>query len=91
MLTIFSHGISDLQSKFARGRENQHAALRRGVEREFYVISEVAVAFFFLDMLSNYSADGHLDIDPVWATTAALGALLFAVMWTRKKLRRRPH
>jgi protein-S-isoprenylcysteine O-methyltransferase Ste14 len=70
-------------------RPAQRFDWRRALEREFYVISEVSVAFFFLDILEDYAADGHLDIDPVWGTTAAIGSLLFAVMWTRKKLQRR--
>ena len=63
---------------------------RRALDREFYVISEVAVAFLFLDMMEDYAAHGHFELDPVWTTVAALGALLFGVMWTRKKLRSRP-
>jgi len=63
---------------------------RRALDREFYVISEVAVAFLFLDIMEDYAAHGHFELDPVWTTVAALGALLFGVMWTRKKLRRRP-
>jgi protein-S-isoprenylcysteine O-methyltransferase Ste14 len=63
---------------------------RRALGREFYAISEVAVAFFFLDIMEDYAAHGHVEIDPVWTTVAVLGVLLFAVMWTRKKLRPRP-
>ena len=63
---------------------------RRALDREFYAISEVAVAFMLLDMMEDYAAEGQLELDPVWATVALLGALLFGVMWTRKKLRRRP-
>ena len=62
---------------------------RRALEREFYVVSEVAVAFFVLDVLGDYAAHGRLELDPVWTTVAALGVALFVVMWTRKKLRRR--
>ena len=54
------------------------------------VISEVSVAFFLLDMLEDLSAKRRVEVDPVWTTMGALGVLLFAVMWTRKKLRRRP-
>src|SRR5262245_27097169 len=63
---------------------------RRALDREFYVISEVSVAFFFLDILEDFAAKRRVEIDPVWTAVAALGALLFAVMWTRKKLRRQP-
>jgi protein-S-isoprenylcysteine O-methyltransferase Ste14 len=64
---------------------------RRALDREFYVISEVSVIFFILDIIEDYSAHRHFELDPVWATVALFGALLFAVMWTRKKLRSRPH
>jgi protein-S-isoprenylcysteine O-methyltransferase Ste14 len=64
---------------------------RRALDREFYVISEVLVAFFVLDVLEDYAAHRHFELDPVWTTMGLFGALLFAVMWTRKKLRRRPH
>jgi protein-S-isoprenylcysteine O-methyltransferase Ste14 len=63
---------------------------RRALDREFYVISEVAVAFLLLDVMEDYAAHGHFELDPVWTTVAVLGALLFGVKWTRKKLRRRP-
>jgi protein-S-isoprenylcysteine O-methyltransferase Ste14 len=64
---------------------------RRALDREFYVVSEVAVAFFVLDIMEDYSAHHRLELDPVWTTMGTLGVLLFAVMWTRKKLRRRAH
>jgi protein-S-isoprenylcysteine O-methyltransferase Ste14 len=63
---------------------------RRALDREFYVIAEVSVAFFFLDVVEDYAADRRFEFDPVWGTIGLLGALLFAVMWTRKKLRHRP-
>jgi hypothetical protein len=63
---------------------------RHALDREFYVIAEVSVAFFFLDIVEDYAADRRFEFDPVWATIGLLGALLFAVMWTRKKLRHRP-
>ena len=63
---------------------------RRALDREFYVIAEVSVAFFFLDIVEDYAADRRFEFDPVWGTIGLLGALLFAVMWTRKKLRHRP-
>jgi protein-S-isoprenylcysteine O-methyltransferase Ste14 len=63
---------------------------RRALDREFYVISEVALAFFLLDAMEDYAVKGRLAFDPVWTTTALLGAALFVVMWTRKKLRRPP-
>ena len=43
-----------------------------------------------LDIMEYYAAEGQLELDPVWATVALLGTLLFGVMWTRKKLRHRP-
>jgi protein-S-isoprenylcysteine O-methyltransferase Ste14 len=61
---------------------------RRALDREFYVISEVALTFLLLDILEDYAALGRFELDPVWTATALLGAILFAVMWTRKKLRR---
>ena len=64
---------------------------RRALDREFYVISEVALAFFFLDVMEDVAAEGRFELDPVWTPVAALGVLLFVVMWTRKKFRRRPH
>jgi protein-S-isoprenylcysteine O-methyltransferase Ste14 len=63
---------------------------RRALDREFYVIAEVSVAFCFLDIVEDYTADRRFQLDPVWATVGLLGAPLFAVMWTRKKLRHRP-
>jgi hypothetical protein len=63
---------------------------RRALDREFYVISEVSVAFFILDIMEDYTAHRHFELDQMWTTMALLGALLFAVMWTRKKLRPRP-
>jgi protein-S-isoprenylcysteine O-methyltransferase Ste14 len=63
---------------------------RRALDREFYVVSEVTVAFFILDVIEDYATHRHFELDPVWTTMALFGALLFAVMWTRKKLRPRP-
>lgn len=64
---------------------------RRAFSREFYAISEVAVAFLVLDVMEDYISEGLFELDPVWTTVAVLGMLLFCVMWTRKKLHgRRP-
>jgi protein-S-isoprenylcysteine O-methyltransferase Ste14 len=58
----------------------------RALDREFYAIAEVAVAFFVLDVLEDWTVHGALALDPVWSVVGAAGALFFAVMWVRKKL-----
>lgn len=58
----------------------------RALEREFYAIAEIAVAFFVLDILEDWSVSYRLALDPVWTVVAAAGVLFFAVMWSRKKL-----
>lgn len=63
-------------------------AWSRALSREFYVLAEVPVAFFVLDVIEDWSVTGAIAIDPLWATVGAAGALFFAVMWTRKKVRR---
>jgi protein-S-isoprenylcysteine O-methyltransferase Ste14 len=62
---------------------------RRALDREFYVITQVMVAFLVLDVMEDYAVLGRFELDPVWTPTALFGAALFAVMWTRKKLGRR--
>jgi hypothetical protein len=61
----------------------------RALDREFYAIAEIAVAFFVLDILEDWSVEHRFELDPVWTTVAIAGALFFAVMWSRKKLGRR--
>jgi protein-S-isoprenylcysteine O-methyltransferase Ste14 len=61
----------------------------RALDREFYAIGELTVAFFVLDILEDWSVHGGLALDPVWTILAAAGALFFAVMWVRKKHHRR--
>jgi protein-S-isoprenylcysteine O-methyltransferase Ste14 len=61
----------------------------RALDREFYAIGEVTVAFFFLDIMEDWAVHGELTLDPVWTIVGATGALFFAGMWVRKK-RRRP-
>ena len=61
----------------------------RALDREFYAVGEVTVAFFFLDILEDWAAHGGLTLDPVWTIVGAAGALFFAGMWVRKKRRRR--
>jgi len=58
----------------------------RALEREFYAIAEIAIAFFVLDILEDWSVEHRFELDPVWSVVAIAGALFFAVMWTRKKL-----
>jgi protein-S-isoprenylcysteine O-methyltransferase Ste14 len=65
-------------------------SLPRALNREFYAISEIMVAFFVLDVMEDWSRRGGLTLDPVWTTVGAAGVLFFAVMWVRKKRRRRP-
>jgi protein-S-isoprenylcysteine O-methyltransferase Ste14 len=60
----------------------------RALDREFYAIAEIAIAFFVLDVLEDWAVTHRLEIDPVWTTVAIAGALFFAAMWSRKKL---PH
>jgi protein-S-isoprenylcysteine O-methyltransferase Ste14 len=62
----------------------------RALDREFYAIGEVTVAFFFLDIMEDWAVHGELTLDPVWTIVGAAGALFFAGMWVRKKRRRRP-
>jgi protein-S-isoprenylcysteine O-methyltransferase Ste14 len=62
----------------------------RALDREFYAVGEVTVAFFFLDILEDWAGHGGLTLDPVWTIVGAAGALFFAFMWVRKKRRRRP-
>lgn len=61
---------------------------RRALGREFYAISEVAVAFFVLDVLEDWTVHRQLELDPVWTTVAVAGGVFFAVMRARKKRRR---
>jgi protein-S-isoprenylcysteine O-methyltransferase Ste14 len=63
---------------------------RRALNREFYAISEVTLAFLVLDIVEDYVAEGLVEFDPVWTTVAVFGMLFFGIMWTRKKLQRRP-
>ena len=65
-------------------------SLPRALDREFYAISEIMVAFFVLDVMEDWAVHGGLTLDPVWTTVGAAGALFFATMWIRKKRRRRP-
>lgn len=58
---------------------------RRALDREFYVVSEVLIAFFVLDVLEDWTVRHRLALDPVWTAVGAAGALLFGVMWARKK------
>jgi len=60
----------------------------RALGREFYAISEIAVAFFVLDILEDWTVTRHLELDPVWTTVAAAGSVFFVVMRIRKKRRR---
>ncbi len=62
----------------------------RALDGEFYAVGELTVAFFFLDILEDWAVHGGLTLDPVWTIVAVAGALFFAVMWVRKKRRRRP-
>ncbi len=62
----------------------------RALDREFYAVGELTVAFFVLDTLEDWAVHGGLTLDPVWTTVGAAGALFFAGMWVRKKRRRRP-
>jgi protein-S-isoprenylcysteine O-methyltransferase Ste14 len=61
----------------------------RALDREFYAIGEITVAFFVLDVLEDWSVHHRLGLDPLWTAVAAAGGLFFVVMWARKKLRRR--
>jgi protein-S-isoprenylcysteine O-methyltransferase Ste14 len=61
---------------------------QRALGREFYAISEVAVAFFVLDVLEDWTVHRHLELDPVWTTVAVAGSVFFVVMRVRKKRRR---
>jgi protein-S-isoprenylcysteine O-methyltransferase Ste14 len=58
----------------------------RALDREFYAIVEIAMAFFVLDLLEDWAVTHQLELDPVWTVLAVAAALFFAVMWTRKKL-----
>jgi protein-S-isoprenylcysteine O-methyltransferase Ste14 len=57
----------------------------RAIDREFYAMAEVAVAFFVLDVVEDWTAHRVLALDPVWAAVAAAGTLFFVVMWLRKR------
>jgi protein-S-isoprenylcysteine O-methyltransferase Ste14 len=59
----------------------------RAINREFYAIAEVAVAFFVLDVVEDWTAQRGPALDPVWTTVAAAGALFFVAMWLRKHRR----
>ena len=61
----------------------------RAIDREFYAIAEVAVAFFVLDVVEDWTAQRGPALDPVWTTVAAAGALFFVAMWLRKHRRSR--
>jgi protein-S-isoprenylcysteine O-methyltransferase Ste14 len=58
----------------------------RALDREFYAIGEITVAFFVLDVLEDWSVRDALALDPVWTLVAATGTLFFVTMWVRKKL-----
>lgn len=58
----------------------------RALDREFYAVAEIAIAFFVLDILEDWGVTHQFELDPVWTVVAIVGALLFAIMWTRKKL-----
>jgi protein-S-isoprenylcysteine O-methyltransferase Ste14 len=61
---------------------------QRALGREFYAISEIAVAFFVLDILEDWTVNNQLELDPVWTVVAAAGSVFFLVMRIRKKRRR---
>lgn len=61
----------------------------RALDREFYAIGEIAVGFFVLDVLEDWSVHHALSFDPVWTLVATAGGLFFVTMWLRKKLGRR--
>jgi protein-S-isoprenylcysteine O-methyltransferase Ste14 len=60
----------------------------RALGREFYAISEIAVAFFVLDVLEDWTVHGRLALDPVWTLVAVAGGAFFIAMRVRKKLGR---
>ena len=62
----------------------------RALGREFYAIGEVAVAFFVLDVLEDWTISHRIAVDPVWTTVALAGVGFFVVMRLRKKHRRTP-
>jgi len=58
----------------------------RALDREFYAMGEITVAFFLLDVLEDWSVHHRLALDPVWTLVAGAGGLFFLAMWARKKL-----
>jgi protein-S-isoprenylcysteine O-methyltransferase Ste14 len=60
-------------------------AWRTVVRREFYGLTIVLVAPFFLDMLEDLDETGVMTLEPVWTVTALIGALLFVIVRFLKK------
>jgi protein-S-isoprenylcysteine O-methyltransferase Ste14 len=58
---------------------------RVAVRREFYAVSLILVAPFFLDMAEDFQDTGQLVFDPVWTATATVGVLLFVILRYLKK------
>jgi protein-S-isoprenylcysteine O-methyltransferase Ste14 len=58
---------------------------RRALRREFYAITEIAIAFPILDAVQGYVVTGRVQADPVWTAVFIAGALYFTVMWSAKR------
>ena len=58
---------------------------RVAVRREFYALTLILTAPFFLDILENLNAPGTFDLDVVWTVVGLIGVTLFVVVRFLKK------
>ncbi len=58
---------------------------RAVLRREFYGVALILIAPLVLDVAEDFIAEGVLTFDPVWVSTALIGAGIFVVLRTIKK------